>query len=135
MAFIAYVEGSYFGDNDIINHDSQEGRDSTAIAETECNLLVLQRKDFLQLADDFEEIGKDMRIIANSRKTYHEQLITEVHNKVKHLRDLEEGGSSNGTSMRSKMPRTGSDYNLFNNKKKGGSGDKTGSNRNVDPLG
>lgn len=93
----------------------QDGRDSTACAETECNLLVLQRKDFLQLADDFEEIGKDMRIIANSRRAYHQQLIKDVLVKVKNIRELEDGSSM--TSFRNKIQKTGSDQNLFNKNK------------------
>jgi hypothetical protein len=42
VPFIAYIEGSYFGDTDIlckekINHD----RDSTAKADEECEFLVI----------------------------------------------------------------------------------------------
>lgn len=47
IAFIAYPEGSYFGDHDILFNDDNKGRDSTAIAENECHLLILHRKDLL----------------------------------------------------------------------------------------
>lgn len=40
-AIIAYVEGSYFGDSDIFVDGETKERDTTAIAETECHLLVL----------------------------------------------------------------------------------------------
>ena len=60
-AIIAYVEGSYFGDSDIFFQDKNQGRDTTAIAESECHLLVLKRKDLLALVEDFHEIGKEMK--------------------------------------------------------------------------
>lgn len=47
VAFICYPEGSYFGDHDIFFQDDNKGRDCTSIAETECHLLILQRKDLL----------------------------------------------------------------------------------------
>lgn len=40
VAMIAYVEGSFFGDSDILFQDENKGRDSTAIADEECHLLV-----------------------------------------------------------------------------------------------
>ena len=58
IAFIAYVEGSYFGDSDIFVQDENKGRDSTAVADTECHLLVLSRKELMQLGEDFEEMNK-----------------------------------------------------------------------------
>jgi hypothetical protein len=45
VAIIAYVEGSYFGDSDIFFSNENTGRDSTAIADNECHLLVLHRKE------------------------------------------------------------------------------------------
>lgn len=41
-----------------------KGRDTTAIAESECHLLVLKRKDLLSLVEDFTEIGKEIKKIA-----------------------------------------------------------------------
>jgi len=38
-----HVEGSYFGDNDVLLNGGRDGRDSTAIAETECALLVITK--------------------------------------------------------------------------------------------
>ena len=70
--FIAYVEGSYFGDSDIYASDETKGRDSTAIADSEVHLLVLMRKDLMQLAEEFEELGKEMKKIALERKANHE---------------------------------------------------------------
>lgn len=38
-----HVEGSYFGDHDVLINQGRDGRDSTAIAETECQLLVITK--------------------------------------------------------------------------------------------
>ena len=41
-----YVEGSYFGDLEILlKKYKQIGRDSTAIVDSECHLLVITSKD------------------------------------------------------------------------------------------
>eukprot|EP00347_Sterkiella_histriomuscorum_P001048 403373535 len=94
IAFIAYVEGSYFGDSDIFFQDENKGRDSTAVADTECHLLVLSRKDLMALGDDFQEMSKEIRDIARERKSNHQDLIQEtvtehvhssVQQNVKHL--------------------------------------------------
>jgi CRP-like cAMP-binding protein len=61
IAFIVYVEGSYFGDSDIFFQDEASGRDSTAIADSECHLLVLNRKDLMALSEDFELISNEIR--------------------------------------------------------------------------
>jgi hypothetical protein len=49
IPFIAYVEGSYFGDNDIFFQDESKGRDGTATAESEVQLLVLGKKDLYNI--------------------------------------------------------------------------------------
>jgi hypothetical protein len=41
LAFNAYPEGSYFGDSDIDILGGTNERDSTAIVENDCHLLVL----------------------------------------------------------------------------------------------
>mmetsp|Transcript_24313 Transcript_24313/g.23924 ORF Transcript_24313/g.23924 Transcript_24313/m.23924 type:complete len:481 (+) Transcript_24313:722-2164(+) len=75
VAIIAYVEGSYFGDSDIFARDQNKGRDTSAKAELECHLLVLKRKDLFSLMEDFQDIGKEMRIIAHERKANHDKMI------------------------------------------------------------
>ncbi len=61
-----------------------KGRDTTAIAESECHLLVLKRKDLLSLVEDFTEIGKDIKKIASERKQNHEKLVEGVMAKKNH---------------------------------------------------
>jgi len=41
--FIHYIQGSYFGDVDILCPGKVFERDSTAVADSEVNLFVLQR--------------------------------------------------------------------------------------------
>jgi hypothetical protein len=65
LAFNAYPEGSYFGDSDIDILGGTNERDSTAIVEKECHLLVLQRKDLNSLIEDFKAIGASIKDIAN----------------------------------------------------------------------
>lgn len=45
------------------------------MADTECHLLVLSRKDLMTLGEDFEEMSKEMKEIAKERKANHEELI------------------------------------------------------------
>ena len=44
VPFIAYVGGSYFGDTDILTKDTPNDRDSTAKADEECDLLVINHE-------------------------------------------------------------------------------------------
>lgn len=69
--FIAYVEGSYFGDSDIFFQDESNGRDGTAMADSEVHLLVLTKKDLHAIIDEYEEFGVELRAIARERKNYH----------------------------------------------------------------
>ena len=52
--FIKYIEGSYFGDNDILVPGLRFfERDSTAIASAECQFFVLQREFLVRLRRTF----------------------------------------------------------------------------------
>lgn len=83
LPFIAYVEGSYFGDNDILTPQPEEeeagptaaGRDGTAIAESEVHLLVLTKKELFSIIEEYEDLDIQMRAIAKRRRKYHEELI------------------------------------------------------------
>ena len=64
-----YPEGSYFGDSDILLkiEGTHSGRDSTAISETICQLLVLWAKDLFDVLVDFPAIEEEMKAIAKER--------------------------------------------------------------------
>lgn len=61
------VEGSYFGDNDVLLNEGRDGRDSTAIAETECQLLLITKQQILDLLKKFPLVRKEMKIVATTR--------------------------------------------------------------------
>jgi CRP-like cAMP-binding protein len=85
LPFIAYVEGSYFGDSDIFfqGDDTSNGRDGTATADSEVHLLVLGKKDLNAIMEEFEEMALEMRQIARERKANHEKLIKSIVNEFK----------------------------------------------------
>jgi CRP-like cAMP-binding protein len=83
LPFIAYVEGSYFGDSDIFFQDDSNGRDGTATADSEVHLLVLGKKDLNAIMEEFEEMALEMRQIARERKANHEKLIKSIINEFK----------------------------------------------------
>ena len=84
LPFIAYVEGSYFGDSDIfIQDESNAGRDGTAMADSEVHLLVLGKKDLNAIMEEFEEMAKEMKQIAKERKANHEKLIENIKSEFK----------------------------------------------------
>ena len=53
VPFIAYTEGSYFGDADIFINGHHFERDSTAITEQECHFFVLSREVLISLKRSF----------------------------------------------------------------------------------
>ena len=75
--FIHYVEGSYFGDVDIIIPGLKVfERDSMAVAVSEVNLFVLQRNIIVNtLKKQFGKEIKQMEDIAKIRKAKHNELI------------------------------------------------------------
>lgn len=85
LPFIAYVEGSYFGDSDIFYQDESKGRDGTATADSEVHLLVLNKKDLYMLIEEHEDFGFQMKAIARKRREYHEELILKIIQEQKSL--------------------------------------------------
>ena len=64
VPFNMYVEGSYFGDSDVLAGDGKASRDGTAIADCECHLLVINRKDLNSILKHFKKIKEDMVKVA-----------------------------------------------------------------------
>ena len=88
VPFNLYVEGSYFGDSDIFPNPNQEGtedernqRDCTAIAEVESSLLVITRKELVDVFKRFKDIAKEMKSIGYERKKHHQKAINAILDK------------------------------------------------------
>ena len=78
------MEGSYFGDSDIFSTNGKERgytknlRDCTAISVVESQLLVITRKDLLDLFEKFKPIEEEMREVGLERKNHHIRSIKEA---------------------------------------------------------
>ncbi len=66
-----HVQGSYFGDNDVLINNGRNGRDTTAIAETECQLLVLTKYYLFDILKKFPAYRKEMKQVAQTRHKHH----------------------------------------------------------------
>ena len=63
-----YVEGSYFGDHDVLVDGQLDGRDSTAVAWTDATLLVLTKAIILKLFKQFPKVKKQMESLAQDKR-------------------------------------------------------------------
>ena len=54
IPFNMYVEGSYFGDSDVLADTNNEGRDGTALVDAESVIFVIVRKDLLTVLKMFK---------------------------------------------------------------------------------
>lgn len=67
-----YVEGSYFGDADVITNGGEKLlRDGTAIADSECHLLVGGKKELVIILRNFKDIKEEMKKVAEERRKHH----------------------------------------------------------------
>ena len=67
IPFIAYVEGSHFGDVDIFCKEGSLIRDSTAITTNESHFFVLSRESIIQLRRMFKTEIQEMEDLAKKR--------------------------------------------------------------------
>ena len=84
MPFNLYVEGSYFGDSDIFLSDDRNNRECTAIAACESQLLVITRKELVDLLRRFKKVGVEMRELAVERKKHHDRAILQTIERYKY---------------------------------------------------
>lgn len=64
-----YVEGSYFGELEIlIRKYRKTGRDGTAVVDSECHLLAITNKELKSILKYFPEEKETMLKIANKRR-------------------------------------------------------------------
>lgn len=66
--FCLFVEGSMFGDHDILIDNGIDGRDSTAIAQTDSSILVLAKNQYNKLMKKYPKIKRQMQIMAMQRR-------------------------------------------------------------------
>jgi CRP-like cAMP-binding protein len=71
IAFNTHVEGSYFGDNDVMLDGGRGGRDSTSIAMKNCDLMVIRKKPLEDLLLKFPVYRRQMKATAVKRKYHH----------------------------------------------------------------
>ena len=76
IPFNKYIEGSYFGDSDVLADDDNEGRDGTAEVDAESIIFVMNRKDLMPILKIFKyTVAKEMRQIAVERRAHHKAAI------------------------------------------------------------
>lgn len=86
VAFIAYTEGSHFGDVDILGNEKFHSRDSTAIATDECHFFVLSLDSIKSLKRNHREVIDEMTQLATRRRQIHRQMIEQLREKVTRIR-------------------------------------------------
>jgi hypothetical protein len=87
IPFNMYVEGSYFGDSDVLADTSNEGRDGTALVDAKSIIYVIVGKDLIQVLKLFKHSYlKEMRIIAKERRLHHKSAIDELKMQNMHVK-------------------------------------------------
>ena len=80
---IKYLEGSYFGDCDsLVPGQRNHERDSTAVADVQCQFFVLARDFLMGLKRTFGKEIKEMESLARKRRKQHDKLIDILRQKV-----------------------------------------------------
>lgn len=74
-----HVKGTYFGDNDVLLNNGKNGRDTTSIAETECQLLVLTKFFLVDILKKFPVYRREMKQVASRRQNHHNAQIKKIN--------------------------------------------------------
>lgn len=94
IPFNMYVEGSYFGEMEMMIKMYQNyGRDGTAIVDCECHLLVIESLPFRKTLKHFPLIKEQMVVIAKKRQMHHLNAINDAKKRAieKGLKGLKAG--------------------------------------------
>jgi len=83
VPFILYVEGSCFGDSDVLLNHGKDGRDSTAIADEEAQLFYITKKELDKILKEFELVKREMTKVAQNRRDNHQMLIEQAIKKAR----------------------------------------------------
>jgi hypothetical protein len=87
IPFNMYVEGSYFGDSDVLADKTNDGRDGTALVDAESVVFVISRKDLLSVMKYFKDtFAKEMNFIAKERRLHHKAAIDELKLQNMHIK-------------------------------------------------
>jgi hypothetical protein len=82
-----YVEGSYFGDSDVLADKNNDGRDGTAVIDARSKIFVITRKDLLSVLKHFKNTySKEMHFIAKERRLHHKAAIDELKLQNIHIK-------------------------------------------------
>ena len=79
------VEGTYFGDVEVILNQGSDVRRTMAIANEECQLLVITRNQIMELLREFVHVFKEMKIVAQRRLGYITTSIEKVKLEARQL--------------------------------------------------
>lgn len=69
------VEGSYFGDIEVLLNQGREGRLAIAMAMQECQLLVITKSEMKVLLKKWPQYRKEMKMIAQRRRQRYNKSI------------------------------------------------------------
>lgn len=96
IGFIAYIEGSHFGDVDICGKQASQTRDSTAIATCESHLFVMSFDEIKKLARTHRTEIDELDNLAETRRKVHKALLNQLKSKVVKIkqRAVEEGAEN-----------------------------------------
>ena len=87
IPFNMYVEGSYFGDSDVLADKNNDGRDGTALIDAQSVIFVISRKDLLSVLKHFKNsYSKEMHFIAKERRLHHKAAIDELKLQNMHIK-------------------------------------------------
>jgi hypothetical protein len=87
IPFNMYMQGSYFGDSDVLADKTNDGRDGTAIVDAESVVFVITRKELLSVLRMFKDsYSKEMHFIAKERRLHHKAAIDELKLQNMHIK-------------------------------------------------
>ena len=68
LVFKTYVEGSYFGETDILAESGRKRICSVQVAPgNDCELLLLGKKEFLDLMDEYPQVAREIKYTSKMR--------------------------------------------------------------------
>ena len=75
------MEGSYFGDIEVLLNQGRDGRMAMAVAMTECMLLVITRSEMMKLLKQYPKVRREMKQVASRRKARNTKYIDQLHER------------------------------------------------------